>query len=147
MSVYQLIFLDSFNGTSIFSLSTETLWFAAKEFDNYNVFLVTLAAFMGAVLAMVTTYVIGRLLGPAMKSFFIIDEPVYQKVAALFSKYGVYIFLLQMMPVVKILFLFAGMLNVSVKRILLFIIAGRALYYMYYLYLLPHIPYYSSMLR
>lgn len=146
-SVYQLIFLDSFNGTTIFSLSSETLWFAAKEFDNYNIGLISLAAFLGAVLAMVTTYVIGRLLGPAIKSFFIIDEPIYQKVAKGASKYGVYIFLLQMLPVVKILFLFAGMLNVSVKRILVFIVAGRAFYYLYYLYILPNIPYYSSMFR
>lgn len=147
MSVYQLVFLDSFNGTSIFSLSSETLWFAAKEFDNYNIYLVTLAAFLGACLAMTTTYVIGRLLGPAIKSFFIIDEDFYKKATHITSKYGVLIFLLQMLPVVKILFLFAGIMNISIKRVLLFMLAGRLFYYLYYLYLLPHIPYYSSMFR
>lgn len=147
MSVYQLIFQNSFHGTTIFSLSSETLWFVAKEFENYNVFLITLAAFSGAVLAMCITYIVGRLLGPAIKSFFIIDEEFFQKAANVASKYGVYVFLFQMMPVVKILFLFAGIMNISAKRILAFMVAGRAFYYLYYLYILPNIPYYSSMFR
>lgn len=147
MSVYQLLFLDSLNGTTIFSLSSETLWFAAKEFDNYNLFLITLAAFAGAFIAMLTTYVLGRVAAPAIKSFFIIDEEIYEKAKRIFSKYGVYIFLLQMLPVVKILFLFAGIMNLSARRVILFMFAGRVIYYVYYLYLLPNIPFFSSMFR
>lgn len=145
MSVYGLIFWDSFKGTSIFSLSLETLWFSAKEFGSYNLFIISALSFAGAVLAMCATYWLGRLAGPVVKSMFMMDEEVYQKVSFYSNKYGIFILLLQMMPVVKLLFLFAGFLNIPFRRVLIFMVAGRLIYFIYYLYLLPNLPSYYTM--
>jgi len=140
MSVYLLILLDSFKGTFIFSLSFESVWFAAKEFGSYNLFLISLAAFLGSVAAMCLTCAVGYIIAPTLRTMFTVDEDIYTKLSQGFSKYGIYVLLFQMIPVVKLLFLFTGLMNLPFRRVLMFMLAGRAFYYVYYLYILPHIP-------
>jgi membrane protein YqaA with SNARE-associated domain len=140
-----LIFFDSFKGNFIFSLSLETIWFAAKEFGTYNLFAISAVAFLGAVLAMCTTYLLGYALAPVINKLFIIEEDMHKKLYDGFNKYAIYALFFQMMPVVKLLFLFAGLLRLPFRRVLLFMVAGRAFYYTYYIYILPMIPSYHAM--
>lgn len=132
MDTYYLIFLDSFRSLFVFSLSQESLWFAALEFGRYSVLGVTLAGFMGATAGAVLTALVGYAIGKTRK-YANIDEELYERLAGNFSRYGVYIFLFQMLPFSKIFLLFAGVFLVPWRRLLLVFILGRVFYYAYYL--------------
>lgn len=135
MGIYSVLFLDSFKGMFIFSLSQETSWFAALEFGKYNPFLVTLVCFLGSVAGALLTFLLGYLLGRNRDRIVDLDDDLYGIITQKFSKYGIYIFLFQMLPFLKVFLLFAGIFLVPFKRILPVVIGGRILYYLYYLFI------------
>lgn len=133
--VYWLLFYDSFRGSFVFSLSLETMWFSARLFEHYNLLLITALCYVASVLGSMLTYAVGRGFATVRGSIFSLDEEIYQDLAEKCRKYGVYIFLFQMLPFVKVLTLFAGGFSIPWRRMLYFTLAGRVIFYGYYIFL------------
>ncbi len=138
--IYKILFLDAFRSMYSMSLSIETAWFAAIAFGTYSVLPITLACYAGGVLGALVSTGIGYVLSLLKDRVITLDEELYTRLSKNASKYGIYVFLFQMIPFVKIFYLFAGMLRIPFKRVVVITLVGRALFYLYYLYILPLIP-------
>lgn len=139
-SVYLLLFVDSFRAMFVFSLRPETAWFAALDFGLYNTFLITLVSYAGSVAGAITTWAVGYGISRARKQLITLDEELFDRLSTNFAKYGVYAFLFQMLPFAKLLYLFAGIFVVPARRLIIFTLIGRAVFYLFYLFAAPHIP-------
>lgn len=135
MNPYMILFWDSFRSVFAFSFRSETAWFAAHDFGTYDIPTITVICFVGAALGALSSYGLGYAFSQLKDRAFTLDEVLYAKLSTNANKYGIYIFLFQMMPFVKIFFLFAGMFRLPFKRMVVVTLTGRALYYAYYLYL------------
>lgn len=133
MDIYTILFLDAFKALFLFSLGVETAWFAAYQFGHYNMFFVTAVCCIGALSAALITVLVGYGISYSRKYIEDLDEELYQELSGLFNKYGVYVFLFQMIPFTKLFLLFAGVFAVKWRRLLAVMVAGRVLYYLFYL--------------
>ena len=140
MDAYSLLFLDSFKSMFALSLSSETAWFAARDFGAFSIVNVTAVCFSGAVLGAFCSIALGWLLSMLKDRLFTVDEVLYSEIRVKMTKYGIYIFLFQMLPFIKIFFFFTGMFRISLPRMIAVTLAGRVLFYVYYLYIYPLIP-------
>lgn len=139
MEAYSVLFWNSFDSMYVFSLGVETAWFAAVQFGVYDIWLITAICTLGAMSGAVVSTAIGYFVGRFRTKIVDLDEDLYERLSDGFSRWGIYMFLLQMLPFSKLFVLFAGLCMVPWRRMLLVLLAGRVLYYVYYLFLSPYI--------
>lgn len=142
MNPYVLLFWDSFRSMFSLSFRSETAWFAARDFGTYDITTITCICFVAGVLGALSSLGLGYFFSLMKDRVVTLDDELYTKLSTNASKYGIYIFLFQMMPFVKIFFLFAGIFRLPFKRMIVVTIAGRALYYLYYFVVYPPLPVY-----
>ena len=139
MEVYQILFWDSFNALFVFSFGFETAWHSAVMFGGYNVPVITAICLAGSVLGAMATWGIGYVISLMRKKVIELDEELYERLSTNFSRFGVFVFLCQFAVLMKPLYLFAGMFQASFRKVLLLTVAGRLIYYLFYLVFSPTI--------
>ena len=137
-SIYYLIFVNSFKSAVIMSMFSENAWFAALNFGGHNMLLATISATIGASLGTLLNFAIGYYVSYKRTEWFNFSEELYQKIHK-YSKYSLVILLLPFPNLFiigqfySLFVLMAGVLKHSPYIILPLIIAGRLIYYGFYL--------------
>ena len=136
---YFIIFHNSLEAAFFVSLRSESAWFGALNFGGHNMVVLTLLAIAGSTLGMLINYGFGYYMSRWRGDLPAFSESVYQRIAAVFARR---LFVLMAIPPVAMLEVIPGfgvfamvngMFRVPPKRALIAIIAGRILYYSYYL--------------
>ena len=135
MDNYTNVFIESARVASLIPFSSEPTFFAMFYFGGFNMPLAAAMAVAGSTLGMSVNWWIGSaLLKQHKKKSFSVNEYWYNKCAALFNKYGALLVLLSWLPLMKLMLVAAGFLNVRFRFVLPLIIVGHALCYGFYLF-------------
>lgn len=135
MDNYTNVFIESARVASIIPFSSEPTYFAMFYFGGFNMPLATALAVVGATLGMSLNWWIGNaLLKLHKKKSFNVSEYWYNKCSSLFNKYGAILVLFCWLPLMKMLIVAAGFLNVRFRFLLPLIIIGHTFGYGYYLF-------------
>ncbi len=136
MDNYANVFIESARVASIIPFGSEPTYFAMFYFGGFNMPLATGIAIVGATLGMTFNWLVGKaLLELHKRKNFNVNEYWYGKCQAQFQKYGALLLLLIWLPLMKLILVGAGFLNVRYFRFVLpLVFVGHSLAYGYYLF-------------
>jgi len=138
MSSYLFIFINSFKSSILLSLYHESAWFAALQFGGYNMPLATFCAITGSSSGIALNFALGRYLGSKRDDWYSMDEAIYLRLKK-YIGYSVPLLLLPFpdLPLAGQFFalytVMLGLLGVRVRTFIVLALAGRVIYYGYYL--------------
>ena len=127
---YLSLFLTAFVAATLFPSASEVL-LSGLVTQDYNVWLLFIAATVGNVLGSCVNWLLGReCLRFKDKKWFPINERTLEKAQLRFERYGTYSLLLAWLPIVgDPLTIVAGVMKVRFKLFLLLVTIGKALRY------------------
>ena len=138
MTPYETILINSLQSSFLLSLRSENAWFAAVQFGELNIKLATIAAIIGSFIGNCINFALGWYVGKKRNDWFYVSEELYKKVANYFR----YIRFLLLLPLPFILItgqfygIFVAVNGFFSKKTIIplcLILAGRIIFYIYYL--------------
>ena len=135
MDNYTNVFIESARVASLIPFSSEPTFFAMFYFGGFNMPLAIALAVAGATIGMSVNWLIGKsLLKIHQKKKLSVSEYWYNKCSQLFNKYGAILVLFSWLPLMKLMLVAAGFLNVRFRFVLPLVIIGHTIGYGYYLF-------------
>ena len=135
MDNYISVFIESARVASIIPFSSEPTFFAMFYFGGFNMSFATGLAVAGASVGMSFNWGLGKLLLKLhQKKSLNVNEYWYNKCQALFNKYGAVLLFFCWLPLMKLMLVAAGFLNIRYRFVLPLVIAGNIVGYGYYLF-------------
>lgn len=130
-SVYELL-SNSFLAWLFFSLESEVVWFSMLHFRQEGMLSATFLAFIASIAAYGVNYLLGKLLTRERENM-PMSEETYAKGQRLVKRYVVWTLLFQWIPLLPAFSLIIAFFQPGIWRFFLAVIAGRLIYYLYYL--------------
>ena len=138
MNNYVNVFIESARVASVIPFSSEPTFFAMFYFGGFNMPLAAALAVLGASLGQSFNWYAGHLLLKShRKRPFKVSEYWYNRCTQLYGKYGALLLFFSWLPLMKLLVVAAGFLNVRFRFALPLIFAGNVVAYGYYLFFKP----------
>lgn len=126
MEHYFNVFIEALWNASVIPLGHEPTLAAMQSFGGFNMPLAVTIAITGATTGMMLNWLIGVLI---LKSKPRSVGGWYEKASRLFNTYGIFLLLFTWAPMLKILPVVAGFLNVRFRTALLLIAIGQVVSY------------------
>lgn len=134
MNLYLQVFGEAAHAASIAPMATQAAYFAMQSFGGYNMQLAWTMATLGACVGHSLNWYLGKLIRqfPVSKKSLVTEEK-YQRFKALFQKYGIFILLFAWVPLLNMVVVAAGFLEVKFRTTLTLVFIGMAAYYGWFL--------------
>ncbi len=135
MDPYVAVLRDAAWNASIIPFSNEATLFAMRGFGGFDLHLALLLAIAGAMAGLLFNWGVGRLiLLQFRKGKFKLNVVKYEKAAAIFRRYLLFLLLLCWNPTLNYIPVISAFLGVRLRLALPLMLAGEAGYYIYQLF-------------